>query len=704
MQDNLLKKEMKASKSQSTPKAHATTGLQNQAVVIIAGMPRSGKAVVAQALGRAGLYLGDNLRAPSRFNPEGYFEEEDIIRFHEELLKLNNAAWDLPSSLKRLKAPEEYEDKARELVAGIFVGHAAWGWKDPRTTLFLDLWDRVLPQACWIFVVRRPAEVVTAMLARGDHTQYTWNPVKRVLLALQVWVNFNRRILQFARTYPQRCLLVLAPDDFDRDAQHLVSEIIRTQWQIQLRPLDFEKIFVPALLTKKLPFWIQSLTRLCRPASALFEELVRLHKMPRQNLSCVEASVAAPPAQAGKERRPVRNRIVCIIAPREFAYSETFVRDHARYLPATVKLLYGGSRFATTTCLQQATGLQLLDLLLNRGEFPNRTADGRRLISLAARGVDLLLRNVLKLERQLLAEWALQRYLRRERVEAVLAEFGQTGAQVMTACTAVRIPLIVYFHGSDAFSQKWLDQYGASYRKLFQVASGLIAVSKAMVEQLVALGAPGEKVLYNPCGVDTDLFKDANPASAPPSLLAVGRFVEKKAPDLTLLAFRKALDRCPAARLVMIGDGELMEVCHQLTKALKMEHAVSFTGVRSHLEIVDAMRQARAFVQHSVRTLDGDSEGTPVSILEAGASGLPVISTRHGGIQDVVVDGETGFLVDEGDIDGMAHRMVELVQSPALAAALGQCARERVHKHYSMEKSINTAMEVIEWSIRSQRC
>jgi len=62
--------------------AHALTGLQNQDVVTIAGMPCSGKAVVAQALGRAGLYLGDNLKAPSRFNPEGYFEEEDIIRFH----------------------------------------------------------------------------------------------------------------------------------------------------------------------------------------------------------------------------------------------------------------------------------------------------------------------------------------------------------------------------------------------------------------------------------------------------------------------------------------------------------------------------------------------------------------------------------------------------------------------------------------------
>jgi glycosyltransferase involved in cell wall biosynthesis len=111
------------------------------------------------------------------------------------------------------------------------------------------------------------------------------------------------------------------------------------------------------------------------------------------------------------------------------------------------------------------------------------------------------------------------------------------------------------------------------------------------------------------------------------------------------------------------------------------------------------MRGARALVQHSVRSRDGDSEGTPLSILEAGASGIPVVSTRHGGIEDVVRHGETGLLVDEGDIHGMARHMTALVQSPDLAADLGARARAHIRAHHSMDTSIGNLMSVIEGAV-----
>jgi len=115
------------------------------------------------------------------------------------------------------------------------------------------------------------------------------------------------------------------------------------------------------------------------------------------------------------------------------------------------------------------------------------------------------------------------------------------------------------------------------------------------------------------------------------------------------------------------------------------------------------MQKARCFVQHSVVASSGDSEGTPVGILEAGASGLPVVSTRHGGIPDVVIEGETGFLVAENDVDGMAQRMVQMATSPDLAGMLGHRARKHIQDSFSSERSLGRLWSIIESAIASRK-
>jgi colanic acid/amylovoran biosynthesis glycosyltransferase len=93
-------------------------------------------------------------------------------------------------------------------------------------------------------------------------------------------------------------------------------------------------------------------------------------------------------------------------------------------------------------------------------------------------------------------------------------------------------------------------------------------------------------------------------------------------------------------------------------------------------------------VQHSVVASDGNSEGMPNSILEASASGLPVVATRHAGIPEVVLDGETGFLVEERDVEGMARQMARLVMEPALAEELGRAGRKRMQESFSIDSRI----------------
>jgi glycosyltransferase involved in cell wall biosynthesis len=236
---------------------------------------------------------------------------------------------------------------------------------------------------------------------------------------------------------------------------------------------------------------------------------------------------------------------------------------------------------------------------------------------------------------------------------------------------------------------------------MFREAAAIIAVSRAMQRKLVRLGAPLEKVHYNPCGIDCEEFEAGDPSAQPPIFLAVGRFVEKKAPQLTLKAFAEVQRECPEAHLRMIGDGPLLDECRRLAQELNIEQAVAFLGAQPHDVVRAEMRRARCFVQHSVEAPNGDSEGTPVGILEAGASALPVVATRHAGIPDVIVEGHTGFLVDERDTAAMALHMSRLAREPELALQLGQAARLHIAGNFSREQSLSRLWTIISNTIRA---
>jgi len=366
---------------------------------------------------------------------------------------------------------------------------------------------------------------------------------------------------------------------------------------------------------------------------------------------------------------------LAIVTPSRSAISETFILAHIERLPAKAHVLHGG-------------------------HLPTH-ADGEPLIhnhSALARGGFLLKRRL----RGLPGDWearrrtAVEAFLRRQKIQVVLAEYGPTGVAMMELCARAGIPLVVHFHGYDAYKSSVLEENRHTYPTLFRRAAAVVAVSQDMVRQLGELGAPSEKLHYNPCGVDMSLFAAAAPAQAGPVFLTVGRFVDKKGPLLTLLAFNQALVEVPDARLVMIGDGLLFDAAGQIARAMGMGQAVEFLGAQPHPVVAATMQGARAFVQHSLRPGDGDSEGTPVAVLEAGASGLPVISTRHAGIPDVVIDGETGILVEEGDVDGMAQAMIRLARDLQLAARLGRAGRRRIEERFSMERSIDNLWRIIE--------
>jgi colanic acid/amylovoran biosynthesis glycosyltransferase len=371
---------------------------------------------------------------------------------------------------------------------------------------------------------------------------------------------------------------------------------------------------------------------------------------------------------------------ICVVQPNRDVYSETFIRNHAERLPARVRVLYDG--WFPTRCENDSRLLPTPFALMSKVEAR---------LPPPVRTVSVVVRNRI-----------LARYLRSNRVEVVIAEYGPTGVAVMDACQHARVPFIVHFHGFDAYHYPTLDAHLREYKRMFFSAAAVVAVSRDMEQQLIALGAPAHKVHYVPYGVDPNIFNGADPSSSDPIFVAVGRFVDKKAPQLTILAFEKVLRRVPETHLIMIGAGELLESSKQLVRALRISQNVEFAGARKPAEVAATMRKARAFVQHSLRTTEGDSEGTPLAVLEAGACGLPVVSTRHGGIKDVVCEGETGFLVDEADIDSMAEYMIRLAENPGLAASLGRQFRQHVVANFSLNDSIERLWKILQCAIRTK--
>ena len=371
-------------------------------------------------------------------------------------------------------------------------------------------------------------------------------------------------------------------------------------------------------------------------------------------------------------RRGERERVL-VLAPTARAASETFVRANLRGLPFAVIAYFGDERPL---------------------QAPWRLAYGSAI---------LLSKLFTRLHCLQLAGWpaalVARALIRRHQPDVVMVEFGFEAVRVMEACAWSGVPLVVHFRGSDASAQGRLGLLRGRYRRLLAIAAGVIVKSRPMADTLLALGARPDRLLISPSGANPELFHGSAPAQAPPRLLAVGRFVAKKGPLLTIRAFsqlcRSLEPSQPQPSLWMVGDGPLLMHARSLVQALGLQERVRFFGVCAQGEVADLMRQVRGFVQHSLVAPDGDSEGNPVAVMEAQLSGLPVVATRHAGIPEVVLDGQSGLLVEEGDERAMALAMAQLVRDPDLATRLGDCGRRRVQERFTIEHHLRQVSQLL---------
>jgi len=365
---------------------------------------------------------------------------------------------------------------------------------------------------------------------------------------------------------------------------------------------------------------------------------------------------------------------IALVSPVKEVYSETFIRAQKELLPFNVFYYSGGMKPTEL----EGYGNIIDDSDINKAIFR--------------------ITQKVKRSRESWHDHRLMLSFRENKIDLVLAQYGPTGVAMLPVCKALKIPLIVHFHGYDASVQEVLDTHKEGYQEIFKYATHIIAVSNVMRRKLLGLGCPENKISLITYGPN-DLFLDVKPLFKEKHFVGIGRFTDKKAPYLTILAFSEVLKQFPDAKLTIGGDGKLLNTCNNLVKYLGIEDAVSLPGKLAPVEFRELLTRAVAFVQHSITAENGDSEGTPLAVLESSAAGLPVISTRHAGIPDVIIDSETGFLVDENDVHGMAAAMMKILADIDLARKMGNAGKQRIRKNFTMDMYISSLTEALSGSV-----
>ena len=248
----------------------------------------------------------------------------------------------------------------------------------------------------------------------------------------------------------------------------------------------------------------------------------------------------------------------------------------------------------------------------------------------------------------------------------VHAHFGVNALAAAPVARTFDVPLVVTYHGMDIAVAR-----GGSGRRrrerVFQLVDRIIAVSEFIRDRLVEAGAPTEKLVVHRIGVDTGHFSPGPEADREEAtVLFVGRLVPKKGLIHLLRAMGGVRAAVPAARLQVAGDGPLRESME--AAAAELGVAAEFLGVRTPLQVRELMRRATVFAAPSVVTADGNAEGLPMTIVEAQACGLPVVGFPSGGSAEGVLEGETGFMLEPKDEQGLAGRLVDLLGDPAARA------------------------------------
>jgi colanic acid/amylovoran biosynthesis glycosyltransferase len=284
----------------------------------------------------------------------------------------------------------------------------------------------------------------------------------------------------------------------------------------------------------------------------------------------------------------------------------------------------------------------------------------------------------------------------------VHAHFGVCGALALPLMPLIKTPMVVTFYGLDAtMTDSYAQRNSLSTRvylkrreALKREADLFIGVSEFIKQKLIEQGFPEEKVIAHYYGVDTKQFQSESQSPRKPIVLFVGRFSEKKGCEYLIQAMARVQEVLNDVELVLIGDGELKAELEIL--ASKLLRRYQFLGFQTQSVVKNWMNQAMLLVVPSVTASTGDSEGLPTVVVEAQAMGLPVVASNHAGIPQAIIHGETGFLIPERDIEGLAEYILQVLKDPSLWQRFSFKGKEHVENNFNLDKQTRILESIYE--------
>jgi glycosyltransferase involved in cell wall biosynthesis len=374
-------------------------------------------------------------------------------------------------------------------------------------------------------------------------------------------------------------------------------------------------------------------------------------------------------------------------------YSETFIREQVRSYSRWAAVLVG-------THVVRGVPLDGLDVrLLHRGGG-------------APNWLGMRFREVLR-ELDVASPGDVQQ-LRREAASLFHVHFGTEAVAVWPLAKRLRLPVVVTLHGSDInLEPEWWRRPEAGYAarrypdRLLALGKDprvhFVAVGQAVEQRAIAYGLPAERISVRYIGVDVDRFRFSGRrvSERPRRVLFTGRMIESKGVSVLIDAFVHIRRALPDAELVLIGDGPLRKSLEQ--KARDVNLPVTFLGQQPHDQVAAQLQVARVFCLPSVTASDGTSEGMPISLLEAQACGVPVVTSARGGVAEGVDPGVTGFTFGEGDVPALANALTRVLQDDDLAERMSSSGPRFVRERFDIRVCTGALEELYDELVSSYR-
>ncbi len=265
---------------------------------------------------------------------------------------------------------------------------------------------------------------------------------------------------------------------------------------------------------------------------------------------------------------------------------------------------------------------------------------------------------------------------------------GITGAYLKDIKVSGKI--ITTFYGYD-LSSAITDNKSIIYKNLIRKGDLFLPICDYFKRKLINLECGEEKIIIHQVGIDFQKFKFLERKLQPEGvikILTIARLVEKKGHIYAIKAIKKVIEKHKNIQYFIVGNGPLKE---------KLEAQVSEAGIKQYVDFAESVNQdecmslyqeAHIFVLPSVTSDNGDQEGTPVVLMEAQATGLPVISTYHSGIPEIVIDGKSGFLVPEKDVNALTEKLDYLIEHPEIRDEMGKAGRKYIEEKFDI-KNLN---------------